>query len=96
MLFHSIKELETSYALINKSADLGEPEAQYSLGWAHMKGDELNQDATEAAKWFLIASKNGHEQATKAVDVARKALSEESYKEAVDLAVNWSLKNIKA
>ena len=96
MLFHSIKELETSYALINKSAELGEPEAQYSLGWAHMKGDELNQDAIEAAKWFLIASRNGHEQATKAVDVARKALSEESYKEAVDLAVNWSLKNIKA
>ncbi len=96
MLFHSIKELETSYALINKAAELGEPEAQYNLGWAYMRGEEVNQDAIESAKWFLIASKNGHEQAAKAVDVAKKALPDDSYNKAVDLAVNWSLQNVKA
>lgn len=96
MLFHSIKELDTSFMLINKAAKLGEAEAQYTLGWAYMMGEEVNEDAIESAKWFLIASKNGHEQAAKAVDVAKKALPDDSYNKAVDLAVNWSLQNIKA
>ena len=42
------------------AAKKGEAAAQYALGLRYARGEGLNEDASEAAKWFLEAAEQGH------------------------------------
>jgi TPR repeat protein len=77
MIFHASRETETSIGFMKRSAEAGNPNAQYALGWAYLQGSGGSASAgkgREAIKWFKIASMNGHGEAGKALDVARQSL----------------------
>lgn len=95
MLFHSIREYSTAYTLFNKSSELGNGEAQYTLAWAYMEGKSIEPDMVESAKWFLIAHEAGYEPALKAIDLLKRELPQEDLDKASVLAREWILKNIK-
>lgn len=71
MIFHSVKELDTSIRYLSDSANLGNPDAQYALGWAFMtEGSGVTRNAGEAMKWFKIAAQLGHVDAKRALESA--------------------------
>jgi len=71
MIFHFVKELDTSIRYLSDSANLGNPDAQYALGWAFMtEGSGVACDACEGMKWLKIAAQLGHVEAKKALEVA--------------------------
>src|SRR5688500_12253075 len=43
-----------------KRAGEGSPIAQFDLGLRYMKGNGVEQNLTEAVKWFELAEKNGN------------------------------------
>ena len=46
-----------------KAADLGHPDAQYSLGYCYYQGQGVVQDGNQAVHWFQKAAAQGHEEA---------------------------------
>jgi len=58
------KAVETGEAVESEEAtqeraELGDVEAQNSLGWMYYKGEEVPKDDVEAAKWFRKAAEQG-------------------------------------
>ena len=45
------------------SAEQGNPDAQYSLGYCYESGKGVKQNIKEAKKWYTKAAKQGDEQA---------------------------------
>ena len=41
-------------------AEAGDATAQYGLGYAHWIGENVEQDNTEAVRWFQLAAEQGH------------------------------------
>ena len=92
MIFHISKETETSLKYMTKSAEAGYVDAQYALGWAYLQGTVktgTEDKAMGALKWFKIASLQGHTDAGKALDVARKSVAEIDIKRAFEEADRW-------
>lgn len=57
----SIQEFEKrSFSLIEKAADLGFPEALYTLGVIYESGDGIKSDIVKASSLFCQAAKLGH------------------------------------
>ena len=50
----------SSFELLTKAAESGDPEAQYHLGWAYDNGRDTQINKVEAAVWYAKAAKNGH------------------------------------
>ena len=46
-----------------KSADLGNADAEYSLGYMYAFGLGVRQDNEEALRWYRLAAANGHAKA---------------------------------
>jgi TPR repeat protein len=47
-------------AALRKLAEQGDPAAQFALGARYATGEEVNQDYTEAVRWFALAADRGH------------------------------------
>jgi TPR repeat protein len=45
---------------IKQRAAQGDPNAQYDLGLHYAIGDQVQEDQTEAARWFALAAEKGH------------------------------------
>lgn len=43
-----------------RSALNGDPDAQYSLGWAYYHGEGVVRDLREAVRWYALAAEQGH------------------------------------
>jgi GAF domain-containing protein len=50
----------TDLASLRKVAAQGDPAAQFALGARYATGEEVNQDYTEAVRWFTMAADQGH------------------------------------
>lgn len=73
MIFHSVKEIDTSIRYMSDSANIGNTDAQYALGWAFITdGSGVTRSASEAIKWFKIAARQGHIEAQRALEVVLK------------------------
>lgn len=97
MIFHSVKELDTSIRYLSDSANLGNPDAQYALGWAFMtEGSGVTRDACETMKWFKIAAQLGHVEAKKALETAMNHFPKTEADAAFVAAEKWlASKNIE-
>jgi hypothetical protein len=47
-------------ASLRKVAEQGDPAAQFSLGARYATGEDVQQDYTEAVRWFTMAAEQGH------------------------------------
>jgi TPR repeat protein len=45
---------------LRKVAAQGDPAAQFALGARYATGEEVQQDYTEAVRWFTMAAEQGH------------------------------------
>ncbi len=45
---------------LRRSAQGGDPAAQFALGARYATGEEVRQDYTEAVRWFTLAAERGH------------------------------------
>ena len=54
---------QADIAKLTSDATAGNAEAQFALGNAYLKGDGVAADATQAAKWYLLAADQGFTQA---------------------------------
>ena len=43
-----------------KAADVGDPNAQFNLGYCYWTGDGVKKDTDEAVKWFRKAAEQGN------------------------------------
>ena len=90
MIFHSVKELDTSIRYVSDSANLGNTDAQYALGWAFMtEGSGVTRDACETMKWFKIAAQLGHVEAQKALEIAMNSFPKTEADAAFVAAEKW-------
>lgn len=79
MIFHAVKEVNTSIQYIFESANLGHTDAQYALGSAFLnEGNGVTRNACDAMKWLKIAAEQGHVDARKALDIVMKAFPNEA------------------
>ena len=46
--------------LYNRAAELGEPRAQYQLGYLHFNGKDVPKDLDTARRWLLAAADQGN------------------------------------
>ena len=90
MIFHAVKEVNTSIQYISKSANLGYQDAQYALGWAFMTEDSgVTRNGRETMKWFKIAADQGHAEARKALEIAMGSFSKDDADFAFAEAEKW-------
>jgi len=90
MIFHALKEMDTSIQYLFESANLSYTDAQYALGWAFMtEGGGVTQNACETIKWFKIAAEQGHVEARKALDIALKSFQKSDADAAFAEAEKW-------
>ena len=53
---------QADIARLTSDATAGSADAQFQLGNAYLKGDGVAADATQAAKWYLMAADQGYAQ----------------------------------
>jgi len=58
-----------------KSADKGDPEAQYALGLMYYYGYGVQRDRSQAYDFFQQAAARGNENAKRALECSRKGIS---------------------
>ena len=51
---------QARFSIIKQAAEYGDVDSQTVLGGLYKKGEGVEQSDVEAAKWFLIAAKNGN------------------------------------
>lgn len=91
MLFHSIKERDTSIQYVSKAANLGDLDAQYALGWAFItEGSGVVPSKVTALKWFMIAADRGHTEAGRTLGVAQKSCTSQETHAARSQADEWA------
>jgi hypothetical protein len=58
----SVQQAQTATGMqwLQKSADHGNPSAQFFIGLAHERGDSLKPDIVEAVKWYRLSAEQGH------------------------------------
>lgn len=90
MIFHSIKENHTSIQYVSEAANLGNPDAQYALGWAFMTdGSGVTPSKASALMWLMIAADHGHDDAQKALGIAQKSSTSQEIATATSEAKKW-------
>ena len=68
-------------ALVRQAAEAGNPTATYEMGYIYENGDGLQQDAGQAAQWYLKAADLG--------DAAGEAAVGQLYESGNQVAENW-------
>ena len=61
------KNYEQGIPLLQKSAEMGNAEAQYNLGYVLENGFGTEQNKEEAMKWYKLSAEKGFEEAIKAL-----------------------------
>ena len=67
--------------LVRQAAEAGNPTATYEMGYMYENGDGLQQDAAQAARWYLKAAALG--------DAAGEAAVGQLYESGNQVAENW-------
>jgi TPR repeat protein len=60
-----IKNYAEAAKWYRKSAENGNQNAQYNLGWCYQYGQGVTKNLTEAKKWYQKAADKGYESAKK-------------------------------
>lgn len=58
-LFTRTRDFEQAARWLRKAADQGDPEAQYNLGIAYIKGQGVPADLGQAFRWMVLAAEQG-------------------------------------
>lgn len=61
--FYANQSVAVEINELKRQAEIGDMSAQYELAVHYVTGDEVKESAREAAKWFLLAAKQGHTEA---------------------------------
>jgi TPR repeat protein len=72
-----------------KSADQALAAAQYNLGLMHALGQGVQKDFVQAHMWWTLASRQGHQGASKNREIAAGAMSLDQMLESRTLARAW-------
>jgi TPR repeat protein len=72
-----------------KAAELGYPEAQYSLGLMYANGEGVPKDFAVAYMWANLASVRGVRHRVKFRDTVKAAMTKEQLAEGQKLAAEW-------
>ena len=60
-------DYETALPMMQAEAELGNPEAQYALGYMHYHGQGTEVDLEAARKWISLSAEQGYPQAIRAL-----------------------------
>ena len=55
---------ETALQVFRPLAESGDKQAQYHLGYMYQSGIGVNQNSSEALRWYELAAKQGHNSAS--------------------------------
>ena len=77
------EDLITAHTLLLQKAELGEPDAQYLLGFMYEDGTGVSQDIKEATKWYRLAAKQGDVDAQYHLGLIYDQVVPKDHKEAV-------------
>ena len=75
---------------LKKAAEQGVAQAQYNLGICYYNGQGMIQNNIKAYAWIAVASANGDDQATKALQLLKEEMTPLQIERAVNLAENYS------
>ena len=53
------RDFGTALSKLSSAANQGDPEAECLIGYMYLNGQGVEQDATEAARWYRLAAKRG-------------------------------------
>jgi TPR repeat protein len=87
------KDEKAATDLFLKAANLGNTDAQQSLGSALMLGEGIEQDMVEALKWFITSGRGGNKDAISYTAKVGRFLSREMQREARQKARDWQKAN---
>ncbi len=73
-----------------KAAEQGDATAQYNLGICYYKGTGMIQNNIKAYAWIAVASANGYDDATKALQLLKEEMPPLQIERALSLAENYS------
>jgi len=62
------KDYKEALKWFTKSAEQGDAEAQFEVGFQYLIGKAVSQDKKEAVKWLTKAAEQGDERAKKAIE----------------------------
>ena len=62
------KDSHKAVELYEKAADLGNPQAQLSLGYCYLEGEGVLKDAAKAKEYFMMAADQGLPAAKRALE----------------------------
>ncbi len=73
-----------------RAAELGDADAQFTLGWHCSKGKGVSRDLVEAHKWYSLAAAGGHESADRARTMLERQMTREDILRAQQLVQTWT------
>ena len=84
------KNLREAVKWYRKAAEQGDATAQYNLGICYYKGTGMIQNNIKAYAWIAVASANGYDDATKALQLLKEEMPPLQIERALSLAENYS------
>ena len=87
--FGTPQDYKAAIKWYTKSAEQGDADAQYNLGYMYANGYGTPQDHVMAYMLWNIAAANGHEDAKTNMDIVAKKMASEKILEAQQLAKEW-------
>jgi TPR repeat protein len=75
-----------------KAAAQNNPKAQRNLGVCYANGEGVMKDYVEAYKWWLLAARQGHEDAKKDMTMLESAMTPEQITEGQKRASDFKLR----
>ena len=84
------KNLREAVKWYRKAAEQGYATAQYNLGICYYKGTGMIQNNIKAYAWIAVASANGDDDATKALQLLKEEMPPLQIERALSLAENYS------
>jgi hypothetical protein len=83
-------DIKNAVPLLKKAANLGQPEAQYNLGYCYQQGNTIEKNDSIANTWFLKSAKQGWLNAQ--FKIAYSYASGRGIKQDYNQAFYWSVK----
>ena len=84
------KNLSEAVKWYRKAAEQGHAKAQFNLGVCYYNGQGMIQNNIKAYAWIAVASANGCDDATKALQLLKEEMSPLQIERAINLAENYS------
>ena len=84
------KNLSEAVKWYRKAAEQGDARAQFNLGVCYYNGQGMIQNNIKAYAWIAVASANGYDDATKALQLLKEEMPPLQIERALSLAENYS------